>query len=291
MFTERYKKERKRYQDQNDCESLHIGDFIAIFARMWPYWRSPSDRVNASRKVGITANGIDKSLINREKFAAGQMTEPPPVGDTKTDEFLIDSPEGVRKGSLAYYKYKAERAAAIIALQKNREVGPAESGMLVPQVKQPKKNMSRFRISEGHGSQKLSKMLEKRRAHTAARDEEERAKAARAEARVERATERATEFAARLAKWRACENECVCERAPCVWVGFLFCPSCSELKKGKCRKAAWKTAREAAFDARFEALSGDDDDQLASYRNLLSYKPYLNRIFLALHHPKYARLL
>ena len=171
------------------------------------------------------------------------------------------STEGVRKGTLAYYKYKAERAAAIFELQKNRVVGPAESGILVPQVKQPKKNMSRHRVSEGHGSQKLSKMLEKRRAHTAARDEEERAKVARAEARVERATERASEFAARLAKWRACENDCVCESAPCVWAGFLFCPTCGELKKGKCRKAACKTARGAAFDARFEAHSDDDDDQ------------------------------
>ena len=66
----------------------------------------------------------------------------------------------IRKNIHAYWKLKCERAERAIAMQQGREVGPAESGILAPKTKQPKKNVSRHLISEGHDSKQMSGMHE-----------------------------------------------------------------------------------------------------------------------------------
>jgi hypothetical protein len=263
-----YARERKRYQKDLELNGsathLKTSDFVRIVMDMWPYWSTPSDRRAAFRKVGILQDRLDSKQINRSKFAA-TFPEPPPVGDVDSFKTRPDEPVGVKKGSAAYWKAMYDGACVIIDAQLERQVGPKESGVLVPKKKQDVKQPSRARIIDGHGSATLSGLLEKVQEKNAEKTAAEDAKAARALQRAEKAAKKDEAYNQLLQGWKKCRDGCGCNtgrgkrKAPlrkasdepfvCPYKDLVFCVTCGDIKRTACRKKGCIAERNDAAPA------------------------------------------
>jgi hypothetical protein len=127
---------------------------------------------------------------------------------------------------LEYYAAKLDRAQQIISKLSEREVrrllgdalvifrrkkvGPAESGILVPITRQPERNCSRHRITDGHGSATMMNLHGKRVHQRTDRETAADLKRKRSDDRATKNAEKNAEEAAKLAAWRACRLVCVC---------------------------------------------------------------------------------
>ena len=81
-----------------------------ILADIWEEWATPEILVKAAQRVGISNTGLNVNWMDQTKFAAPEAILNPSSLQTPTKEKEVinqlDSPVGVRKGSLKYLQYK-----------------------------------------------------------------------------------------------------------------------------------------------------------------------------------------
>ena len=245
-----YEKEKRRYKEDlkrmgRKDPHLSLADFLIINSEIWNTWWAPSDRRTAFRRVGILQNRIDSSEVDRSKFV---MPLPPPV-DTVPVRRVAESPFRLAKGTVHYWKAKYEAQVELTGEIIDTEVGPTEAGVLEPEIVQRTKSAKCKRITDGHGSVVLSKLLELR---VEARQKEEAETVRKFNAAQERAVKKAAaseEARAQLEAWQACRLVCVCQaegaEGGCPVAGLVLCPYCDTLKKRECRVGACRAAAQA----------------------------------------------
>mmetsp|Transcript_9553 Transcript_9553/g.31196 ORF Transcript_9553/g.31196 Transcript_9553/m.31196 type:complete len:268 (+) Transcript_9553:435-1238(+) len=239
--------------------ALTTADQLRILGNIWAFWSCPTDRINSFRKVGITEHGLNPDNIDRSKFV---MVPPPSVSKKRRIETVVESPEGVEKGSAAYWKAKYEDAKGIIKLQSEREVDPKEAGILpVVQRQNTTKNMSRIRITDGHGSATMSNLLQQREAQRTDKERQAQEKKAKADERAKKKNEKNANTKALWDAFQLCKDGCVCDDlAPgveaCEASKMKLRPYCGELKKRACSK---KKCREQKQKEEEEAEEEEDD--------------------------------
>ena len=222
--------------------------------------------MNSFRKVGIEQHGLNPDNIDRSKFV---MAPPPSVSKKRKIDTVIKSPEGVEKDTPEYFQAKLREAEKIIKLQSEREVDPKEAGILtVEQRQNTTKNMSRVRITDGHGSVTMSNLLAQREAQ---RDEKERLaqeKKIKAEERERKKNEKDSKTKALWEAWRLCKGGCVYEDLPagvecCDASKLKLCPYCGVLKKRACGKQDYKKKKQKEEQEEEEEINyeGEDDDE------------------------------
>ena len=83
--------------------------FMQILGKMWRKWAQPDAIVNASKRVGISVDGLDVDWMQGDKFARAELCiEKEEISDIRTP--VISSPIHIRKGTAEYYKHKYEQA-------------------------------------------------------------------------------------------------------------------------------------------------------------------------------------
>ena len=259
-----YNKEKRRYKRELRESgfadpTLSLADFLEINAGIATTWWTPSDRRAAFRRVGILQNRLDASKVDRSKFV---FPSPPPTATAAAAAapHLPPSPKGLAKGGNAYFKRKYEDLSAAYEELRNVEVGPSLAGILVPVVVQRTKGAGCKRITDGHGSAVLSKLLEMRATARMAAEAETLRKANAAQVRAAKKAAGDEAAAAQLELWEICRGGCVCgpvgedgaESAAghvCPVAGLVLCPHCDTLKKRRCAVAACKVAAAAEVAA------------------------------------------
>ncbi|KAK3260301.1 hypothetical protein CYMTET_8103 [Cymbomonas tetramitiformis] len=173
-----------------------------------------------------------------------------------------------RKGSLAYWKAKAEMYKAIAEEWEMFETSPVMRGLLTPETLPPlPPKPSKGRLTDYHGSFSFNDIRGKKRARKEATEQAGAEAEARRVAASQRAADRDAERDAREtersatrarleAEWESCGTVCSClaryavfvagTRVVCPMKGMKKCLFCTEIKKSVCGKAACKRQRLAA---------------------------------------------
>jgi hypothetical protein len=118
---------------------------------------------------------------------------------------------------------------------------------MVPVARQPVKDTSRHRITDGHGSSALQGLYRKRVAQRTDREASATSKRHKAEERASNKAAEDAEKVAQLALWRLCQPACSCGATTCPVNSLVLCLYCNELKTRACGVAKCKAA--AAADA------------------------------------------
>eukprot|EP00630_Chrysocystis_fragilis_P006371 CAMPEP_0197394828 /NCGR_PEP_ID=MMETSP1165-20131217/6192_1 /TAXON_ID=284809 /ORGANISM="Chrysocystis fragilis, Strain CCMP3189" /LENGTH=302 /DNA_ID=CAMNT_0042920567 /DNA_START=71 /DNA_END=978 /DNA_ORIENTATION=+ len=139
--------------------TLHTADQINILATIWPC--KPTD-ASTLAKVGIEQTHLAPDNNDRSKFI---MHSPPLVGKTDEVDLTITSPDAWTDRELR--GVAAGRGNYQATVRSEREVDPKEAGIMEMASPIRKLESSSVRITDGHGSAKLSDIPQK--AHQAAR--------------------------------------------------------------------------------------------------------------------------
>eukprot|EP00968_Pinguiococcus_pyrenoidosus_P024513 scaffold4750_cov212-Pinguiococcus_pyrenoidosus.AAC.2 len=230
MLHDKYRKEVRVIKDRRGEDyRITIHDFIMCVLRAWPFWSAPSDRVHSFYKVGISQGGIDPSTIDRSSFvmqtdspAKGIMPKRPP------------SPVGARRGSLAYWKSKAEALEEYADALEDTPITPLETLLLEVEDglgEQQRKKKKRKRLRAEHTTESIHVLQGEQAAVSAA------AAAIPAVTKRKRRTQEEL-----LAVWDACNPVCQCEKGPdghpisCPAAGFSKCGTCGKVSRVVCKK-------------------------------------------------------
>ena len=143
--------------------------FMSILAEIWPTWATSDTIQKAAKLVGVSKDGLNVDWMNQEKFHKAEIllgAEQQTLTKSTSETFEVTTPEGMRRYSNEYYKYKLQKSMEHIqTLQKilatetemNLEEVP---GLLQMKKVRPKKTKS-TRITSVHGSMAGSSILEK----------------------------------------------------------------------------------------------------------------------------------
>ena len=92
------------------CSSRNRESFMNVLADIWEEWATPEMLVKAAKRVGISNTGLNVDWMDQTKFAQAEaiLNPSPLLTPTKDKESTntLDSPVGVRKGSVTYLEYK-----------------------------------------------------------------------------------------------------------------------------------------------------------------------------------------
>jgi hypothetical protein len=127
-------------------------------------------------------------------------------------------------------------------------------------ARQPARDTSRHRITDGHGSVTMSGLFHKRVAMRTDREGAQAAKRHKAEERAAKKAEADTEKAAKFALWRACQPACTCGATTCPVKSLVLCLHCDELKSRTCGVAKCKAAALAEAEAAAAALAPEEEE-------------------------------
>ena len=231
---------------------------------IWFSWASRVDLIAAWRHVGINANRIDTSEIDRANFIDRMAEEeeagfeqarqtrqeregraPDPHSTPISLADALATPLGFHPESTEALKIKLARVTKWA--QHLEEVGFDPS--LVPGLVQPKepekkkreRDRSRVEQSEG-GSARLRNLYGKAVEKRQVREKEEEEKEERRKTREEK--KRNAEEAEKLLRqqFERCGRGCVCGVDPCPVKGLKMCGVCGEIKQRACGKRACKEA-------------------------------------------------
>ena len=83
---------------------------------MWPTWSSKESIINAAKRFGISATGVNIESMQHSKFqrAEKHIQNSPPTASTPNSSLFIVSPKCVQSESCEYYKQKFESAMELI---------------------------------------------------------------------------------------------------------------------------------------------------------------------------------
>lgn len=118
-------------------------------------------------------------------------------------------------------------------------------------MRAPKRNTSRKRITDGHGSATMQDLLGMRKAARLEREKADEARMEKAVARAAAAAQRDAQDKVLFDAWKQCSDECCCDAAEGKCVGlyhpwYHLCVTCGDLKKSLCRKEKCCQERDAA---------------------------------------------
>ena len=273
-----------RYGDEVD---IGIPEFLEVLGGckalglegIWFSWCSKRDIIAAWRHVGIIANRLDPSQIDRSNFIDRVIAEeeaatsptrretrqqtngrsPDPHATPRSIEEAVKTPDGMRSNDVEALKVKVARLTKLARSQEKAGFDPTVvPGVLEPNVapvKKRQRDRSRASQSEG-GSARLRNLhgetVEKREAAEKKQDEVQQRKEAQQEKR-----ELAAEAERVLrAAFELCQRGCVCGEQPCKVQGYKQCEVCKEVKRRVCTKRACVAARQPLM----LTYVGRDDD-------------------------------
>uniref|UniRef100_A0A7S3NNK5 DDE-1 domain-containing protein n=1 Tax=Aureoumbra lagunensis TaxID=44058 RepID=A0A7S3NNK5_9STRA len=257
QFHCRYNKAKNNLKKQLD-RNMNTGDFISLVARIWKDWSSVDDRINSFAQVGILQNRVAPENIDRSQF----YVQPPPKEVQKVNT-TIASPVGVEKESAEYWQEKYAQAQKIIEAQANREVDPAEAGIMRVEQRQNKTKVSKVRITDSYGSANMSDLLGKRKRQQDERKNQEIIKKQRRDQIAQRKAKEDSTFQTLYAAWTRCKSGCICalgDGKSCDASKLVYCEYCNQLKKKICNSKSCKDKRAAAECNAMQIEADDDDD-------------------------------
>ena len=239
---------KKQYKSKNSGEEPTIGvtEFFEIWGGspslqlpgVWFHWVNTAMMLAAWRKVGFAGGRIDTSLIEREHFIDRVQISPNVTrAITKKIDDVVQTPPGMRTGSLAAVAAKLEAAVAHASLQE-KTIEELESAPFdpetVPFLMKPKaltekkkrdRSQADMSLYEG-GSASLRNV---RKTCEAKRDLAKEKAASVAERKEERAGKKSEAAAAAeqvVADFERCAKGCSCGQSPCPMAGMKACGSC-----------------------------------------------------------------
>ena len=164
-------------------------------------------------------------LLQKESSNTGLAT--PQKSQEQEDIPEIKTPEGLRKNTFKYWKWKATAAMDYAKGLKEVPVTPEE---VVPELFSLRKVNSKpkrksVRVTQVHGSMEAGKVLEK---VMEKRQEEEMIEEGKRQKRREKEN--------REEQFKLCEVTCVCGEKPCVILGMKKCTSCQRVLKSQCQQ-------------------------------------------------------
>ena len=225
------KYESKKSEMYSEYSDLNKECFMNIMAELWNEWARPESIQKAAKRVGVSKDGLSIKWMDQDKFEQAEAILSPPT-PTKTlgPEFEVNSPEGVRRHSAAYWRS--------LYLQRTEQVPAKETYENVPGLlpyKKVKPNETvRRKITDVHGSLKASEVRELVRK----KEEEEQQK-------EERKAEKGKMKEETKDKFERCEQKCVCKGSVCEAISLRKCTVCNNIQKSQCNKKACKVDGEA----------------------------------------------
>ena len=156
------------------------------------------------------------------------------------------SPEGVRKGTLEYWKRKCANLTAFNERVANIPFTPKEAGVLkiAPSTCQENDSARCKLNNDEFGSCKMKDMVgTKRKKREEAEAERERIDGKK-QARVERLEQEAQEARQLAEAFERCQGGCVCGETPCPMAKMKKCAVCGDIKKKVCAKRACREAQQ-----------------------------------------------
>lgn len=251
---------RKQYQKLHkkkygEPAAIGIVEFIEIwggcrdlgYEGAWFTWANAQILLGAWRKCGwlgcvIAPEEIDRSsFVDQPAAAAAPLLSPAPK---LTFEQACAVPDGMRSGSLAAAQAQVQQLQKYIEENTHGAFDQVAAGIMVPraaEVKKRTRDKSRIDESEG-GDPHLRGLAGKARAKQLEKKQKADAIAERKEEREESKKQLELKMAADLESYGKCKPSCTCGALPCPWAGLLHCPTCGDIKRGKCRKKACEAA-------------------------------------------------
>ena len=204
-----------------------------IMAELWNEWARPETIQKAGKRVGVSEDGLSIKWMDQDKFEQAEaILNPPTPTKTLGPEFAVNSPEGVRRHSAAYWRS--------LYLQRTEQVSAKETyelenvpGLLPYKKVKPNETVRR-KITDVHGSLKASEVREIIRK----KEEEEQQK-------EERKAEKGKMKEETKDKFERCEQKCVCKGSVCEAISLRKCTVCNNIQKSQCNKKACKVDGEA----------------------------------------------
>ena len=203
--------------------------FMEILADVWKNWTTKESVIKAWKRCGISAEGLSYEWMQQDKLKAGDALveeAAPTTPQKKKEPWDIDSPKGVRKGSLEYERKKNELYREALRKMSQTIVSPdeVEGFMQIDKIRVPAKRRA-VRLTAVHGSMEGSEVLKLREAAEKVQEEKTKQK-----------NEKLKDKSQQKNDFITCKVSCVCKENVCKASGFKQCPVCSEVMKSQCSK-------------------------------------------------------
>ena len=205
--------------------------FMEILADVWKNWTTAESIVKAWKRCGISSEGLSYEWMQQDKLAAADAlveieNVPATPSTSKKEPWDVDSPVGLRKGTLAYEKAKCASYRKALKEVSQKPVSPdeVEGFMNIEKIKVPAKKKAK-KLTNIQGGMEGSKLLDLRLA--AEKDQEQK---------QQRQEEKKTEKALQKEAFIRCKESCSCKSSSCKASGLKQCPICNDVMKSNCSK-------------------------------------------------------
>ena len=82
---------------------------MEVLSEVWQTWATPESIIKAWKRCGISSNGLSYEWMQQDKLTAvDALIEKQPETPAKKEAWDIESPVGLRKGSMEYVLKKNE---------------------------------------------------------------------------------------------------------------------------------------------------------------------------------------
>jgi hypothetical protein len=231
-----------------DDESVNIGAFYEILTSFWLTWSSPVERMNAFRKVGISAT-LDPSAVDTGRFKAVveqqaliSMSSAAAATELQLDlsipEGSMMSPDGTQKQQLEYFKLMHTRALKVIAMLHATPMLPSH---VLPKPNLQKDKPDRSVIEADSGSFDMRELVLKGIELREQKESKAEQVAARREEREDRREEEEAVRTGLVTLWKKFNKgaECQCNGSKAKECsasgGGHYCKLCDKVKPKPCR--------------------------------------------------------
>ena len=229
------KYEEKKDELYTDCSDINKDAFMTILGDIWKEWVTPEQLVKAGKRVGISDSGLDINWMDQTKFEAAEaILNPPDVMKTPSkiskellNSTIIESPDGVRKGSAEYYRRKLEQSLEHIQYLSETTPNLEEVPGLMPFKRINPKSKNKF-VTKMHGSLKATEL----RVLVEEREQAEKEAQQRKEEKQLKKEEMIKAF-------NVCKLKCQCKNE-CEAIHLKECSVCFGVLKTQCHKKACK---------------------------------------------------
>ena len=225
--------EKKKTEMFSEYADLNRECFMNIVAEIWNQWATPERITKAGKRVGVSKDGLDINWMDQSKFEQAAAILSPPTPTKEAPEPQIESPQGVRKDSVTYWKAKylqrTKQVEVLEAANTNFEIENVPG--LMPYKKVKPSETVRRKITDVHGSLKATNVREL----IMKKEEEEQEKELKKAERIKGKEEMKEIFG-------RCKDKCVCERKVCMAIKLQKCSICGCVQRSKCTKKGCKVA-------------------------------------------------
>ena len=203
--------------------------FMEVLSEVWKTWTTSASIIKAWKRCGISSTGLSYEWMQQDKLEAADalvQKEHPATPKQQKESWDIESPVGVRKGTLEYERRKNEMYREALKERSQNIVSPDEvPGFLtIEKVRVPPKKKA-IRLTQVHGSMEGSKILELREEVEKKQQEKEAEKLKKKMGKSEQKN-----------SFLRCKDSCVCGSEKCQASGLKQCPVCGDVMKTHCSK-------------------------------------------------------